>query len=567
MTAPRRWVSDAIVDLLAEAGVTHVAFNPGASFRGLHDSLVHRAGAPQVVLCTHEAISVAIAHGYAKASGRPGVAALHDVVGLQNGAMAIYNAWCDRVPLLAIGGTGPVSTASRRPWIDWIHTANVQAEQVRHYVKWDDQPVDEASIPRALARCLAFAQGQPPGPVYLCLDAALQEQEFSGAPWPDLADFPVATEPAAPESELDGLAARLRSARLPVLITDYAGDTRAGYDALLELAQLLHAPVVDRGARHNFPVDHELAFTELPEILAEADLVLGLEVEDLHGALTAAGRSAAAGVVHLAAGHLRVRSWAHDVGELPALERVVTSTAASALTGLLSRVRNERPEERVLAQRRALVADRARARHEALWREASSAVAENALHPARLAAEVWETLADHDPLVLHSRPTDWERRLWPLKGFAAHLGWHGGGGLGYGLGASIGAALGLRESERLLVDLQPDGDLLYTPSALWTAAHLSVPVLFVVLNNRQYGNTVGHAGRLGQARRGDARDVAVGAGLGDPPVDHAGLARCFGVWATGPVDAMESVGPALREAIGVVRSGRPALIEFLVAGD
>lgn len=566
MNEPARWVSDKIVDQLGAAGVRHVAFNPGASFRGLHDSLVHRPGAPQIVLCTHEAVSVAVAHGYAKASGRPGVAALHNVVGLQNAAMAIYNAWCDRVPLLLIGGTGPMSTAERRPWIDWIHTANVQGEQVRDYVKWDDQPADEASLPRALARCLGLAQAQPAGPVYLCLDAGLQEQELSGVPWPQLDDFPLPTDPGAPPAELDELADRLRRARLPVLITDYAGDTVAGYDALVAVAESLHAPVIDRGARHNFPTDHELNFTELPEVVAEADLVVGVEVEDLHGALMAAGRTHPAGIVHIAAGHLHVRSWAHDVGELPAVERVITSTAAAALCGLAERMRDAGPEESRLAQRRSLVGGRARARRDALWREASRAESDGALHPARLAAEAWAALADHDPLVLHSRPTDWERRLWPLRGFAAHLGWHGGGGLGYGPGASIGAGLALRDQGRLLVDLQPDGDLLYCASALWTAAHLSVPVLFMVLNNRQYGNTVGHAARLGRARRGVAGDTLAGAGLADPPVDYAGLARSLGLWAGGPVADVRAIGPTLREAIAAVRSGRPALVEFLVAG-
>ena len=567
MPGSTRWVSDAIVDLLVEAGVRHVSFNPGASFRGLHDSLANRGDAPRIVLCTHEATSVAVAHGYAKASGRIGVALLHDVVGLQNASMAIYNAWCDRVPLLLIGGTGPLSTPKRRPWIDWIHTANVQAEQIRHYVKWDDQPADAASIPRAVARCLRMAEAEPPGPVYLCLDAGLQEESLGGEAWPPLSEFPSPTLPAAPEEELDALAERLRRATRPAFVTDYAGGRRAGFEALRALAELVHVPVLDCGARHNFPVEHPLNFSALPEILGEADLVVAFEVEDLFGVLARSGRSSPAGVIHVAAGHLRVRSWAHDVGELPALERLVTATPATALPGLVRRLEGEPAPPEAIAARRRWLGDRASARRQELWATArsTSGAADN-LATALLAALTWDALGEHDPVLVHSRPTDWERRLWPLEGFGSHLGWHGGGGLGYGLGASIGAALALGDSDRLLVNLQPDGDLLYAPSALWTAAHLSLPLLVLVHNNRQYRNTVEHASRLGVERRGSDSLRYAGAGMTEPPVDFTALARALGVWATGPVSAVDDVAPALAEAVGVVRSGRPAVVEFLTSG-
>ncbi|MFZ0042429.1 MAG: thiamine pyrophosphate-binding protein, partial [Solirubrobacteraceae bacterium] len=353
------WASDAVVDLLVEADIAHVAFNPGATLRGIHDSLVnHRRDGPGIVLCAHEAISVSVAHGYAKATGRPMAVLLHDVVGLQHASMAVYNAWCDRVPVMLIGGTGPMSTARRRPWIDWIHTANVQAELVRNYVKWDDQPADVASIPRAFARSLAFARAQPPGPVYLCLDAGLQEDELTGAPWPSLSAFPAASPPAAAEADLDALAERLRTAALPVLISDYAGDTPTGYDALVALAELLQAPVIDCGARHNMPVAHELNFSELAEVLGAADLVLGFEVQDLAGALAGTRQPAGAdgpapAAVHVAAGHLRVRSWTHDIGELAPLEQLLTASAETALPALVSRLRHRPPEPALLAARRA----------------------------------------------------------------------------------------------------------------------------------------------------------------------------------------------------------------------
>jgi thiamine pyrophosphate-dependent acetolactate synthase large subunit-like protein len=567
------WVSDAVVDLLVEAGIEYVAFNPGATFRGIHDSLVnYRADAPRVVLCAHEGISVSVAHGYAKASGRPMAALVHDVVGLQHASMAIYNAWCDRVPMLIMGGTGPLSTVLRRPWIDWIHTANVQAEQVRNYVKWDDQPADAASIPRAFARALGLMRAEPTGPVYMCLDAELQETPWEGSAWPSLDRFPVPSDPALPESELHDLADRLREARMPVLISDYAGDTEVGYQSLVRLAELLQAPLVDRGARHNAPVDHGLNFTELPDILGEADLIVAVEVEDLYGALAAAGLDGHpvpaehSWVVHVTTGHLRARSWTHAIGELPAVERELTASAATALPALIRRLEREPPPEQLVKRRRDRLAGRVKARREALWREAQSGAAHGAVHPARLAAEAWEALAPDAPLLVHSKPDDWERRLWPLAGFRAHLGWHGGGGLGYGLGASIGAAIGLRHDERLLVDLQPDGDLLYAPAALWTAASLSTPMLVLVQNNRQYRNTVEHAARVAERRGRPLERRYAGASLAEPPIDYAALARSFGVWGAGPLHHVEDVAPALREAASIVRGGRPAVVEVVTSG-
>ena len=136
------WGSDAIAAMLRALDIPYLALNPGASYRGLHDSIVNYLGneRPQMLLCLHEESAVAIAHGYAKASGRMMGAVLHSNVGLMHGTMAIFNAWCDRVPMLILGATGPWDAAQRRPWIDWIHTASDQGALVRDYTKWDNQP-------------------------------------------------------------------------------------------------------------------------------------------------------------------------------------------------------------------------------------------------------------------------------------------------------------------------------------------------------------------------------------------------------------------------------------------
>jgi len=559
-----RYGSDLVVSLLEEAGVEYVAFNPGASFRGIHDTLVHRAGAPGIVLCLHEAVAVAVAQGYAKAAGRPMAVLLHDVVGLQNGSMAVYNAWCDRAPVLLVGGTGPMSKVERRPWIDWIHTALVQGEQVRDYVKWDDQPVDLASVPESFARGWTTAQSAPPGPVYLCLDAALQEQELpAGLTRAPLAAYPVPSAPAPAPAELAWLAGELAEARLPVLLTDYAGATSAGFDALRELARLLHAPVVDYGARFSFPTRDELAFASLEDRLADADLLVALDVEDLAGRLR--GLPSAARVVNVSPAHLRLRSWAHDYQQLAPVERHLSGSCEATLPALLEACRAHRPNEARVAERRALLAG-VRGQAEERWRdEAAASEAVDSIPPARLALELGRLLEGELWTLVNGSLGGWERRLWPFERFGQHLGWHGGGGLGYGLGASIGAALALSR-EMLALNIQPDGDLLFTPSALWTAAHYRVPLLTVVHNNRQYQNTVEHAVRVAGDRGRGPETRYEGSALRDPDVDFAGLARSFGVWAAGPIARVDELGPAFAEARAVVASGQPALLDVLTTG-
>ncbi|MPZ48415.1 MAG: hypothetical protein GEU75_03725 [Dehalococcoidia bacterium] len=180
--------SDLIVEMFASLGIPYVAFNPGSSYRGIHDSLVNfeTAGMPEMVLCLHEEIAVAVAHGYARVTGKPMLAALHDLVGLQHGSMAIFNAWCDRVPMLVIGGTGPMAPENRRAHIDWVHTALVQGNVVRDIVKWDDQPASLQAIPESILRAYRIAMTEPSAPVYLCFDVDLQEAPISGSiPLPD----------------------------------------------------------------------------------------------------------------------------------------------------------------------------------------------------------------------------------------------------------------------------------------------------------------------------------------------------------------------------------------------
>src|SRR3984885_6206358 len=239
--------SDVIAETLHDLEIPYIAVTPGASYRGLHDSIVNYLGntAPQMLLCVHEEAAVAIAQGYAKVTGTALAAAVHSNVGLQHATMAMFNAWCDRMPVLVLGATGPVDAVKRRPWIDWIHTARDQGALVREYTKWDDQPASAGAAREALLRGTWIANTTPQGPVYINLAAKMQEEKLA-EPLPaiDAARYmpPIAT--AAPPEALREVAALLKSAKEVVILAGRASRREAPWQARIALADALNASVV-----------------------------------------------------------------------------------------------------------------------------------------------------------------------------------------------------------------------------------------------------------------------------------------------------------------------------------
>jgi thiamine pyrophosphate-dependent acetolactate synthase large subunit-like protein len=448
--------SDYIVGLLHELGVEYVAFNPGATFRGLHDSLVNfQAPRPGVVTCLHEEIAVAIAHGYAKAAGRPMAVALHDVVGLQHAAMAIYNAWCDRVPMLLIGATGPLDAAKRRPWIDWTHTANTQATQVRDYTKWDDQPMSLEAVPESLIRAMQLTRARPSGPVYINIDAMIQEAPAPAtfSP-PQPTAFATPTPPAPDDAAVAELAQWLVAAARPVIVADYVGRSPEAFRLLLELSELLDIPVLDREGPYNklslnFPSQHRLNVASFEnEVLAETDLVVGLETRDLFGILNAATENrgttsripVTAKVALVTLAHLVTGAWTGDFQRLQRADLLITGDSESVLAGLLARVRALSEEDRGVAGRRQWterLAAAVQSRRDA-WKRSSAEVAgERPIVWSHLAATLEEVTVGDDRVVANGHLGNWIHRLWDLTEPGQYQGDSGGAGIGYGLGGSV----------------------------------------------------------------------------------------------------------------------------------
>jgi thiamine pyrophosphate-dependent acetolactate synthase large subunit-like protein len=573
--------SDLVVELLRAVGVEYVALNPGATYRGLHDSLVNYGGnrAPELILTTHEEIAVALAHGYAKARGAPMAAVVHDIVGLQHASMAIFNAFCDRAPVLVLGATGPMDATRRRPWIDWIHTALVQGTQVRDYVKLDDQPASVAAVPEAFLRAWRVARTEPTGPVYLCLDAGLQEQPLETAVVvPDVARFQPPAPPHADPRTIEAIAGHLVEARFPLIVVEGLGRRPEATAPLCRLAELLAAPLIDLAGesqgRPSVPGDHPLDLSEARhEVVAEADVVLALDVTSFLSGLGETDRSTRqvrflnpdARVVAVSLDDFAFRSWAHTFQSLAPVDVPVAADAGLLLPALVVAVQDRLAGDRRAADRRAR-RERLAARHAALRAEWQATVTLertlSPLTPAVLAAEVWEAIRGEDWVLANGTGRGWAHRLWDWRPARAHGG-SGGAGLGYGLPAALGVTLAHRGRGTVCVNLQADGDLLYVISGLYTAAHHRLPLLTVMFNNRTYGNDEAHQETVAKARGRPVENKVVGIRIDDPAPDFARIARGFGMHAEGPIDTVGALGPALRRALGVVKEGRPALVDAL----
>jgi thiamine pyrophosphate-dependent acetolactate synthase large subunit-like protein len=543
--------------------VPYIALNPGASYRGLHDSLVNHLGneAPTLLLCLHEEHAVAIAHGYAKVTGRAMAAALHSNVGLMHGTMAIFNAWCDRMPVILIGATGPVDAMKRRPWIDWIHSARDQGALIRHYTKWDDQPATAEAAREAIYRGAWLAQTAPMAPVYINLDAEMQEARLAEPPPPlDAARYcPPALSAPAP-GPLAQAADLLRSADNPMILAGRASRCPKAWDERVELAERLQARVAtDLKIGASFPTDHKLHVgspsvfpgAEVLDALRGADVILSLDWVDLGGTLRAAfpGAMPAAKVIQVSLDHTVHNGWSMDHQALPAADLYLAADPDTAVPLLIEAV--------------------GIAGHPPIPRIASPAASAAPTEPngplavEHLAQGLRKAVGKRDVSLLHL-PLSWNGAWWPLRHPLDFLGSDGGGGIGGGPGISVGAALALRDSGRLPIAICGDGDFLMGATALWTAVHYRIPVMFVIANNRSFYNDEVHQERTARMRDRCVENKWIGQRISDPDVDLVELALAQGALGFGPVKSHGEMQPAFEAAIHAVEAGSVAVIDVRV---
>jgi thiamine pyrophosphate-dependent acetolactate synthase large subunit-like protein len=545
--------SDVVAETLRALDIPYIALNPGASYRGLHDSIVNHLGnkRPQMLLCLHEESAVAIAHGYAKVTGKAMAAAVHSNVGLFHATMAVFNAWCDRMPVVILGATGPVDATKRRPWIDWIHTARDQGAMVRNYTKWDDQPASPAAAQEALLRAAWIANTEPMGPVYINLDAEMQEAPLTEeVPALDPARFMPEMRGAAPNELVIKAAALLKSAKHPIILAGRASRSIEAWDARVALAEALSATVyTDLKIGASFPTEHPLyggAPRLIPEKeLAQADIVLSLDWVDLGGTLKSAGSSPSAKIIQVSLDHRLHNGWSMDYQALPPVDLFLSAHPDAVVPDLLKAIGDTSRRKPVSPTTPAI------------------AMPAGPLSNEHLACALRHAVGDRATSLLHL-PLSWEGAWWPFRHPLDFIGSDGGGGVGGGPGISVGAALALKGSGRLPIAICGDGDFLMGVTALWTAVHYRIPLLLAVANNRSFYNDEVHQERVALMRKRPVANKWIGQRMSDPDVDLAGMARAQGAQGFGPVTSVVDLAPSFAQAIEAVERGEVAVVDVRV---
>ena len=561
-----RWYgSDAIAALLRRFDIPYACLNPGSSFRGLHDSLVNYNGNenPQIVLCLHEEHAVAIAHGYAKVAGMPLAVILHSNVGLMHASMAIYNAWCDRVPMLILGAHGPVDAARRRPWIDWIHTSQDAGALVRSFVKWDDQPVSLQASLVSLLRARQICATAPAAPVYVCLDVGMQEAPLDGPPaLPRVERYAPTPAPHADPALVREMARLLDGARHPVILAGRVSRDETEWRERIALAEALQAQVLtDLKVGAAFPTSHPLhphapsvfLGTEAAATLRQADVVLSLDWVDLQGTLKQAwgGTEVSATVLQVSLDHTLHNASSFDHQDLPPCDLHAAAEPGSVVRALLAHLGQR---ERAAAPASVPVAAPVARTSDDGMTDVNMAVLADTLHACLIDV----------PACLIRLPLGWSGELWDFMHPLDYLGYDGGAGIGSGPGMAVGAAMALKDAGRLPVAIIGDGDFLMGNTALWSAASLGVPLLVIVANNQSFFNDEVHQERVARDRARPVENRWIGQRIGDPQVDLAAMARAQGFEGIGPVTEREPLKAVLAQAIADVRAGRPVLVDVRV---
>lgn len=554
------WGSDIAAQMLRRLNIPFISLNPGASYRGFHDSLVNHLGNenPGILLCLHEDHSVAIAHGYARVTGEPMACVLHANVGLLHGMMGLFNAWCDRAPMLVLGATGPLAAEKRRPWIDWIHTMRDQASLLRGFVKWDDQPSSPDALVESLTRANLLTRSHPTAPVYVCLDAGLQEEKLAREPeWPDLARYQPPAPPQPSQEAIAKAVALLTRAARPVILAGRGARTEAAWNARIALAETLGAVVMsDLKTGAMFPTDHPAhvvpPFNALPkparEIFCEADVILVLDWVDLGGALK---QASSAGNVTAKIIHASLDQMLHSGGgmEYQALapSDVFMATTADALVAELNAALPPAKKSPW------------KTRKPKTWDQSADRVTLELI-----ASTLRSTFNDPEKVTFSLLNRGWPVDIWPLNHPLSYLGKDGGGGLGSGPGLSVGAAVALERMGRHAVSVLGDGDFCMGATAIWTAVRHRIPMLILIDNNRSYFNDELHQESVAKARGRDVRNRWIGLRMDDPMPDIATLARGQGAVGIGPVTRAADVAGALEQGVAVLKQGGVCVIDFHV---
>jgi thiamine pyrophosphate-dependent acetolactate synthase large subunit-like protein len=565
------WGSDAVAEVLRQLGIKFIALVPGSSYRCLHDSLVNYLGneRPQILLTLHEEHAVAVAHGYAKVTEQPMAVALHSNVGLMHASMAIFNAWCDRAPVLILGATGPVDATRRRPWIDWIHTARDQGALVRPFTKWDDQPASPEAAIEAVVRAWQIARRPPQGPTHICLPVEVQEQRLDESfAFPDLTRFRSSERLSPGPEAVAAAAALLSTAQNVVMMVGRVSRRRDDWEKRVRLAERLNARVVtDSKAAAAFPTSHRLHYgapqlflpRESGELLRRADVILSLNWIDLAGALRGACGTKApdARIIHVSVDALSHNGWSMDYMGLPPVDIEILAEPDAILAPLLEALgaSPDRKQTESATLRDGTAVKRSQTN--------SSALPPQPLDLQQIADCLGSALGDRKISLIRT-PLSWPSDQYDFWGPLDYLGYDGGAGIGSGPGMAVGAALALRNSDYIPIAVLGDGDYLMGVTALWTAVRYHIPLLVIVANNRSYYNDEVHQQTVARLRGRPSENKWIGQKIIAPDIDLAAVARAQGAAAIGPVGSFSELEAALRIGLDSVSEGQVFVVDAVV---
>jgi len=564
--------SDYMIDVLRKTGIDRVAFVPGDTFKGLHESLINYGMLTEPKMAysavNHEEISVAFCHGYAKVEGKPAACFVHATVGLQHASMALYNAWADRVPVFCIVGAR-IYSAERRMYVDWAHSVFDGPSLVRDFTKWDNTPLTLEDFGNAAVRAYKFAMTPPYGPVVLQTDMTLQENPLPNDTPPRIPFLPDSTPPAGDDAAVDEVARMLVAADNPVIAADRAARTPKGLALLVELAEALQCAVVDSQARFNFPWRHPLnqSMRQRPTV-AQADLVLGLEMTDLHGIIGRLPKSVKR--LSITSEDLYMKSNYGDYQHFADVNMAIEADAEATLPALIEAVRRRTPRTRQSAfkARGRKLAEAHQKTLEASREAAAVGWDEQPISVPRLCQELYAQIKHEDWALVNGTVFQswWPQQLWHADKHYQYIGDAGAYGLGYLPGAALGAATAHAKHGRLAVAIGGDGDFMFSPGVMWAAAHNHIPILYIIHNNKAYFNEIMALQRIANRRNRGITRTGIGNDLTEPGINYSKLAKSMGVAGFGPVTDPNELAPILKQAIAIVKKGEPVLVDVVAQG-
>ena len=573
-TPQMKWGSDVVAETTRRLNLKYIALVPGASYRGFHDSIVNYLGNenPQMVICLHEEHAVSIADGYGKVTETPMAVALHANVGLLHATMPIFNAWCDRTPMIIFGATGPVDAHLRRPWIDWIHTSKDQGALIRDYTKWDDQPASAQAAVESVLRANQITRTAPRGPVYICLDAGLQESALSDEiVIPDASRFAPAPTPAVSPASIRQALKAIEQAKFPLILAGRVSRDQVDWDRRVRFAETISAAVLTSSNDPSaFPTTHPLHFAApcvrpnkaATALIEKADLIISLDWLDLAGVLRLSlGKAqtqepAAKTIIHCSVDNYRTNGWSMDHQALPAVDIPILAEPDQFVGQLLNELGGVRAPK---------VKQRAEMKSLSHWNDSKFAKSstKGEMTMWDMAMTVREFAKRRD--VTFSRlPIGWPGEAYEFEGPLSFMGNDGGGAVGTGPGHTIGAALALKDSGRLTIGVLGDGDYLMGVNALWTASHFNIPVMIVVADNRSYFNDELHQERVAMMRSRPPQNRWIGQQIDNPRVDLVAMARAQGFDSEAPVSTSDALMRALKKGAAIVAKGGRYFIDSLV---